>query len=416
MTTPPLLDNLNPPPADGEAKLVHQFLILSGVLLHRYGTPSNRLELVMTELASSLGVTGTFLYTPTALTISLIDDGGESTYLRRVDSGAIDVDKLIRFDDVMDAVRDGHLSAEKGMVQLEEIADASPLYPAWVMVLAGAVACGAVAVFFRGTPMEILASTLVGLIVAILEAVSMKRNLEAGLLGPLAGFAATFGAFAFARWVAPVDDRLVILSGVIVLLPGLGITIAITELAVGHLSAGVARLAGACTNLLTLLIGVALGTKLVGGWRNAPEPVAHPEDAWLLWVALAIAPITFAIFCRANWRQWWIIITVSIAGFLSSRVAGQEFGLEAGAFCGALAVGVCSNLYARIRDRPALVALTPGIIILVPGSVGFRSLTAFLNRETVEGIDFAFSMLIVAVSLVGGILTANVIVRPKQFL
>jgi uncharacterized membrane protein YjjB (DUF3815 family) len=79
-------------------------------------------------------------------------------------------------------------------------------------------------------------------------------------------------------------------------------------------------------------------------------------------------------------------------------------------------VGACSNLYARIRDRPALVALTPGIIILVPGSVGFRSLTSFLNQETVAGIDFAFTMMIVAVALVGGILTANIVVPPKRIL
>jgi len=45
-----------------------------------------------------------------------------------------------------------------------------------------------------------------------------------------------------------------------------------------------------------------------------------------------------------------------------------------GVFLGALAVGVGSNLYALWRDRPAQVPLTPGVLILVPGSVGFRSL------------------------------------------
>ena len=70
----------------------------------------------------------------------------------------------------------------------------------------------------------------------------------------------------------------------------------------------------------------------------------------------------------------------------------------------------------RIRDRPALVTLTPGILVLVPGSLGYRSLTAFLDNDTIAGIDFAFQMVIVAVSLVGGILTANAIVPPRRIL
>ena len=74
----------------------HEFLIQAGLLLHKYGTPSHRLEAVLTQIAQSLGIEGAFLYTPTALIYSLQDDSGEATYVRRVDSGAIDVDKLIQ--------------------------------------------------------------------------------------------------------------------------------------------------------------------------------------------------------------------------------------------------------------------------------------------------------------------------------
>jgi uncharacterized membrane protein YjjB (DUF3815 family) len=83
---------------------------------------------------------------------------------------------------------------------------------------------------------------------------------------------------------------------------------------------------------------------------------------------------------------------------------------------GALVVGCISNLYARIRDRPALVPLAPGMIILVPGSFGFRSLTAMLEQKTLEGVDFAFAMVLVAVSLVGGLLASSAVVPPNRIL
>ncbi len=39
----------------------------------------------MAQIAKSPGVQGVFLYTPTALIISITDESGEHTFLRRVD-------------------------------------------------------------------------------------------------------------------------------------------------------------------------------------------------------------------------------------------------------------------------------------------------------------------------------------------
>lgn len=393
----------------------HAFLIKTGTLLHRYGTPSHRLERVMAQVSQELGVQGVFLYTPTALVISLTDDNGETTYLRRVDSGAVDVDKLIRFDGALERLSAGATTLAEASGELDEIAAAPPPFPAWVTAGACAAACAAVAVFLRGSPTEIVAAAGLGLLVAILEVAQPKLGWELGFLEPLAGFLAATGALALAQFLTPLDDRLVTLASLIILLPGLKLTVALTELAVGHLSAGVARLAGACVSLLTITVGVALGWRIAGSWRNLPpQPWAMPE--WWPWVAIAVAPLAFAIVFRARWPLWPVITAVSLAGYATSYFAGRSWGIEVGAFTGALMVGVGSNLYARIRDRPALVPLTPGIILLVPGSLGYRSLTAFLDRDTIVGIDFAFSMLIVAMSLVGGVLTANALLPPKRIL
>ena len=393
---------------------VNAFLIKVGVLLHRYGTPSHRLERVVSELANNLGVEAVCLYTPTALLLSINNESIESTYLRRVDSGAVDVDKLIRFDATLETVLANELSIEEASNELDLIADSKSPYPAWLMILACAICCGAVAVFFRGTPTEIFLSAFLGLVIAVIEFIPVKLNWDQGLLEPIAGFVAAVSALAFANYVTPIDDRLVTLAALIVLVPGLKLTIALNELAVGHLSAGVARLAGACVNLLTLTVGVAVGWRVATGWRNIPELNEPAGREFWPWIAIVIAPIMFAIIFRARWPQWPAIMLVSIAGFASSLYGGSYFGIEVGAALGALAVGCGSNLYARLRNRPALVTLTPGILVLVPGSVGYRSLTAFLDNDTMAGIDLAFQMVIVGIALVGGILTAKILIPPKR--
>ena len=56
----------------------------------------------------------------------------------------------------------------------------------------------------------------------------------------------------------------------------------------------------------------------------------------------------------------------------------------------------------------------PGILLLVPGSIGFWSLAALLESDVVSGVETAFRMVLVAVSLVAGLLLADAIVPPRD--
>lgn len=414
----PLGDSLANTP-DASKLLTDQkqkFLVEAAVLLHKFGTPSHRLERVMTKVAKTLGEHGVFLYTPTALIVSLRQGEQEQTYMRRVDSGAVDVDKLIRFDEVLDDVESGAINLTEASARMETISKSAPLYNWIVTALACAIACAAVAVFFRGNLIEVILSLIIGLVVALLETLHGRWNGERGMLEPVAGFAAAMLSLLVSYWIIPHDHRLVTLASLIILLPGLGLTVALTELAVGHLSAGVARLAGACVTLLTLTIGVGIAWRIGRPLNNIPDIREYILPEWCQWIAMSIAPITFAILFRARPAQWPVIAGVSIAGFLVSRFSGTSFGIEVGSFLGAFAVGCGSNLYARIRDRPAMVPLTPGIIMLVPGSFGYRSLTALLDRQTLQGIDLAFSMLMLGATVVGGVLMSNALLPPKRIL
>jgi uncharacterized membrane protein YjjP (DUF1212 family) len=405
---------------DVQPKPTHELILRAGSLLHSYGTPSHRLERVLTKISADLGMRGVFLYTPTGLLVSLTDEDGERTYLRRVDGGGSQIDRLIRLDDILDDLSDGKLTVAQAIDQLEQL-EKSPQPYNWVLFVAACtLASAAVAILFRGNLPEVLAAAGIGAIIGLLQVVHEVRRWQVGSLEPLSGLVASVCSLSLAHYVTPLDDRLPTLAALIVMIPGLRLTMALTELAVGHWSSGVARLAGASVSLLTLIVGVGLGWRIAGSFRNLPvldpnQLVVTHTDLWQ-WTAILVAPITFAILFQARWPQWPIIVAVSVTGFIASKLASQQWGIEVGAFAGALTVGLGSNLYARFRDRPALVPFVPGILILVPGSLGYRSLTAFLENQTLAGIDFAFRMMIVGVSLVAGILTANALIPPKRLL
>lgn len=397
------------------ARDTHAFMLHAGELLHRYGAPSYRLEAAMQSVSRSIGIKATFLYTPTALIASFGEHGDETTYLRRVDAGDVDINKLLAFDRVLEELNAGQLSVEQAHDKLQKVAAAKPPYSTLTEFIAWASVCGSGAVLFGGGIVDILIAFVLGLGLFALAYIAAKRKWENdGWLAPLSGFLVALCSLGFAHFL-PIDHRIATLAVLIIPIPGLSLTIALTELAVGHLSAGSARLAGASVKLLTLVFGVAIAWQLAIS-LIVIRPAVLPVPSWSIWLAVVIAPVAFGVLFRAPAFLWPAIVATSVMGFIANRIGEGAVGPEFGAFCGAFAVGACSNLYARWFNRPAMALLTPGILILLPGSIGYRSVTAMLESNTIEGIELAFAMVMIGISLAGGIVMANVVLSPKRSL
>ena len=170
-------------------------------------------------------------------------------------------------------------------------------------------------------------------------------------------------------------------------------------------------MAGAGATFLTVLLGVALAWR-VGDLIGTPlehQIVSLPE--WTQWLALLLTPPAFAVLFQARFSEWRVIAITCLLGFVATRWGAGVLGPDLGPFLGALTVGVVSNIYARFFHRPASVPSMPAILLLVPGSLGYRSLTSFLAQDAVLGMEWGFNMALVGASLVGGLLAANVVVR-----
>ena len=134
------------------------------------------------------------------------------------------------------------------------------------------------------------------------------------------------------------------------------------------------------------------------------------------YVAIASAPFAFAVLFQARLREFGWIFVASVGGLAGARLGNAALSPELGSCVGTLVVGLVSNSFARLRDRPASVPLTPAMLMLVPGSIGFRAVDLFLARDVLAGMDLAFQMVIVATSLVGGLLVSNALLPPRRSL
>ncbi len=398
-----------------------RFILNLGRLLHRHGLPSDRLEEALLACSRQLGLAAQLFCTPTSLFASFEGESNPSTHLLRVEPGDVDLGRLSDLSELIDELLRGDLVLGTAAARLEAFDHHPPRWGRWSRLLSFGVASSSAACILGGSLDAAVVALGSGTLVGCLAMLAARRPALARVFEPVAAAAAAAVAVLFSP-----DGRgeLATLASLIVLVPGFALTVGMSELAMRHLSAGTTRLAGALGSFLGIGFGVALGRGLGGAlsslsdWREL-MPIALPAMEMpdgSLWLALVLAPLSFTVLFSARRRDAPWILGAGWLAWFGTQAGALLLGAQLAGFVGALAVGVGSNLLARHSTRPALVTLVPGILLLVPGSLGFRSVSFFLGHDTLSGVEAAFEMGLAAISIVAGLLLAHALVPPRRAL
>ena len=388
-----------------------RFILRLARAMHAYGYSAARLEDVLGATAERLGLSGyRFFSMPTQIMAAFGPEDRQRTHLLRVEPGEVNLGKLESLEEVALDVAYARVSPEEGTARIDRIVAAPSPYGPALMTLAHGVISGAMSQFLGGGPREIVVSSALGLLLGLLAIEAGTHARFGRVYEPLAAFVISVAAFGLARLVGPLSLFVATLAGLIVLVPGLLLTTAITELATRHLASGTLRLASAFMTLLGIVFGVALGGRIGAAVFGSPVNAAPgPLPAWAPVVAVLLAASASVVILRAMPRDAPWIIAAGALGVLTGRFGAIALGLELGTFVASFGVAMASAAFERWRHRPAPVVLVPAMLLLVPGSIGYRSMSALLERDTIRGIDTAFTMVLSAVSLVAGLLLAGVL-------
>ena len=257
---------------------------------------------------------------------------------------------------------------------------------------------------------------IIGVLLGLM-AITKPMGLVGQLFEAIVAVVAAFVTFLLAKLFPGLNTAVVIISGLIIFMPGLFITIAIAEIATNNLVSGTARLVGGVMILLKLTFGVFIGSKLASWFHFSPVPLdlgLLPE--WVIFVALPVTSFLSVVNFKANRSDWKWVTVAGIYGYLCAKYGAQHFGPELGMFFGGTCVGAMSNAFARALDRPSSLFQWPGIILLVPGSVGYRGMSSLFERDVLGGLDMAFTMVTLALALVVGVFFGNIQVKPRKAL
>lgn len=394
-----------------------QFIVAVARALHSFGTPSHQLEETLSRISKSLELESQFLVTPTSIMMSVGQVPDQLTFLERVEPGETDLEKLNQLGSIIKRVVSAETLAADALGEVETLVAAPSGYGHTTMTIAYAGACGTAAAFFGGGWPEVVIATALGVILGLMSGYCDKHPRLAGVFPAFAACLATVVSRVVLNFWQPGEAFIAALGGLIVLVPGYTLTVAMNEIAHQHLVSGTARITGALVTFLQMGLGLAFGSRISDAFLQA-QPVVKtvPIPSWAYWLSTVLAAISFTILFRAHWRDAFAITIASFIALLTAQFGTDWLGPVTGVALSAWLLGSFSNALARYNGRPAATTLVPGLLVLVPGSFGFRSVRALLDNDVVSGIEIGFSTTMTAMALVTGLFLANLTVSSRKVL
>ena len=294
--------------------------------------------------------------------------------------------------------------------------------PWWELVLGTALGVSSFSILFGGSFVDAGATFVAGLLLGLFMTFVGSRitrifgNLLGGMLGGLLCILAVR-----LGWGQHLPNM--IIGTIIALVPGVPFTNGMRDMANEDYLSGTTRLLDAFLVFLCIALGVALAFLVDGvfhgGMMQLGVPVADEVTrAWYVQLPAAfIGTVGFAALFGTPRRYYLTCGLTGMVGWAVYIVLTWYTGLlsvAGGAFFGALAVALTSDLLSVAQRCPTTVFLICGIIPLVPGGGIFWTAYYLVSNQLRLAATTGFVALKVTIAIAGGIITLAALTSRLQ--
>jgi uncharacterized membrane protein YjjP (DUF1212 family) len=379
------------------------------------GGPTSRLEEGLARLGARFGRNTESYATPTGVFVTISDPAGATepkTAIARVRESGTNLGLLVKMEKTLADLVDGKMSLGEASQHFDAPSFLASQYRDWQLM---AAACGVGFTVSFSAYQRFGAAFVSSLIAGIVWMLSL-RFLKRQFANPLfSDFIGAFLALALAALahglVAPLALEAYALGAIVLLVPGLALTTAISELADQNLVSGTAKFMQATLALLALGLAYLIFQQLSFSLalRSVLQPVVHKSQFGFVSTLSILANITcFGVIFRAPPKALvWSTIT-GTAGWASLEMLTDTRAASAGPFLASFVVGLVSLGFGRMFRLPSQVFSVPGIVGMLPGMLALSSFRYFASGDPNSGVAFSFQVAITAVSIVFGLMTARI--------
>lgn len=398
-------------PADGA--LLNLMLLYAKHYLAS-GGPSSRLEDSLTRMGRREGRETEVFATPTGVFVTIVDaqTGEPRTSLTRIRETGTDLGRLSKLEHLLADFLDRRISVRAATETLRSPVITRSLYRVWQTTLAAFCAGFAISFDSYQRPGVALVSGAITALIWLLSTFFLKRHLGNPLFTDFIGAFVTLLLAAVAHGLLePLSIEAYALGGIVLLVPGLALTTAISELAEQNLVSGTAKFMAASLAAIALGLAYLLFQQLAFSLdlREVLQPVVQQTKLfWVSLVAILVNVTCFGVIFKTPPRALvWSTLT-GFMGWLTLVSLSSTRAAAAGPFLASVMVGTVSLALGRVFRQPSQLYSVPGIVGMLPGFIALNSFRYFASGDQDSGIAFSFKVAITAVSIVFGLMTARI--------
>lgn len=400
---------------------IHQFenfALTAGSKYLEVGGPTTRLEDKIVQLGNSYGLEPEVFAMPSAIIVSAMNTKKRfTTSLKRINESSIDLNILFKIDVLFDRVIRKDISIAEALSIVTQEDYSRDLYSKATMSLASfAVGFLASYLHFQSLASGFVSGALSFMLMTVVQ--PFFRSLKftriffvffASLLS--IGISAMTEAF----WGLPIEASFI--GSLIVLVPGLMLTTAVSELAEHNFVSGTVKLVNGVLVLISIGTALFIGKDIISFLNPKALPLNFnynlidgnsmglvPSIIGTLLIMLA-----FCLIFQIPKRLIISAIATGVAGQIGFELFKYASSYALPSFVAAFMIGITSLCFSHLFKIPSQIFSVPGIVSLVPGVLSFTiynstSLGAGANASSDSTI---LTVATIASSIVFGLIMAR---------
>lgn len=374
------------------------------------GGPTSRVEEAVSHLGRLHGYPTEVFATPTGIFVCCVDEQGQNhTTLSRIKESSINLGKLCWLESIFDDVCSRKITMGQANKILNTKIMSRANYPRWAALAAAFLSGFALSFPAFGNFIAALASGLIAMATWWVSGPGLKSRISSSIFRDFFGCVVTLGAAAACQVLMPAPFEAFSIGGLVILVPGLALTSAISELADQNLVSGTAKLMQAVLTLLALGLAYMLFQEMSDAMHiaAAPSAVNRPMSFLVSALGLALSVSCFGVIFNIPRKSLpWATLT-GVLSWLILRAFSSTNYFVAASYLASLAVGVISLWCGQRFKIPSQVFSVPGILAMLPGMLALTSMRSFAMGQDSSGLNFAFRVMLTAGSIVFGLFTAR---------
>ncbi len=235
--------------------------LFAGQIMLENGAETYRVEDTITRICKTYGVSHVEAFvTPTGIFASISSDQKEDhviTMVKRIRTRSIDLNKVSKVNDFSRKVTLDKMSFQEGMYKLKEI-NRLPKYPQVLRTACAGMASAFFGVLLGADTKDFISSFLIAMLVYSGVTMISKKNSNLFLENAVGGILASLLAILAISINLGTNLDKIIISSIMILLPGVSITNAVRDSISGDLISGLSRAAEAVIIAISIAVGVGI--------------------------------------------------------------------------------------------------------------------------------------------------------------